>query len=335
MAALTTTNPTLKDLAGVTDPNGQIATVVELLTQTNEMLGDMTWVEGNLPTGNVTTVRTGLPPVTWRKLYGGVAAGKSTVTKVTDTCGMLEAYAEVDCALAQLNGNTAAFRMQEEMAQLQSMNQEIQRVLIYGNEGTQPEAFTGIMPRYNLSTAPNGQNVILADGAGTDNASILLVYWHPTTVHGIIPKGSVAGMQRQDKGQVTLESANGDGTGGRMEAYRTHYRWDAGFTVRDWRSVVRIANIDKSNLTKGAATGSDLADLMFQALEVVPIAAAVGRPVFYMSRNTLSFVRRQLANKTSGSTLAIEDVGGRKVYTFQGVPLHRVDAMAADEALVS
>ncbi len=335
MAALAVTNPTLKDLVNVTDPNGQIAQVVELLTQTNEMLTDMTWVEGNLPTGNVTTVRTGLPSVTWRKLYGVVQPSKSTTTKVTDTCGMLEAYSEVDVALAQLNGMAASFMLQEEMAQVQSMNQEIQRVLIYGNEGTQPEAFTGIMPRYNLSTADNGQNIIMGGGSGTDNASILLVYWHPSTVHGIIPKGSVAGMQRSYKGQVTVETMDGTAGGGRMEAFRTHYRWDAGFTVRDWRSIVRVCNIDKSLLLASAASGADLADLMFQALETVPIAAAIGRPVWYMSRNTLTFLRRQLAAKTATSTLTYEQVGGVRVSSFQGIPIHRVDAMAADEALVA
>ena len=60
-------------------------------------------VEGNLETGNKTTVRTGLPTPTWRKLYGGIQPAKSTTAQVQDSCGMLEAYAEIDKALADLD----------------------------------------------------------------------------------------------------------------------------------------------------------------------------------------------------------------------------------------
>lgn len=331
MTTLSVTNPTLLDLAKRTDPDGSIAAVVELLAMNNEMLDDMTWVEGNLPTGHRTTVRTGLPAVTWRKLYGGVQPSKSRTKQVTDNTGMLEAYAEVDKALADLNGNTASFRLSEDKAFIEAMSQEIQQTLIYGNEGTEPEAFTGLAQRYGLLSAGNGENIVDGGGTGTDNNSIWLVVWSPNTVHGIIPKGSTAGLQRKDLGEVTIE--NVDGAGGRMQGYRTHYRFDAGLTVRDWRYVVRIANIDKSLLTVSMSTGADLADLMFQALELIP-NLNVGRPVFYMSRRVRSFFRRQQSEKVKNSTLSFSDVGGRRTMFFQEVPIRRVDMLAPDEARV-
>lgn len=331
MTTLSVTNPTLLDLAKRKDPDGSIATIVELLSQTNEMLDDMTWREGNLATGHRTTVRTGLPSVTWRKMYGGVQPSKSRTKQVTDNTGMLEAYAEVDKALADLEGNTSSFRLSEDMAFLESMNQEIQQTILYGNEGTEPEAFTGLSPRYNSLSASNAENIIDAGGTGTDNNSIWLVVWGPNTAFGIVPKGSTAGLQRKDLGEVTIE--NIDGAGGRMQGYRTHYRWDAGLTVRDWRYIVRIANIDKSLLTVSMSTGADLADLMFQALELIP-NLGMGRPVFYMSRRTRSFFRRQQSEKVKNSTLSFADVGGRRTMFFQEVPIRRVDQLSADEARV-
>lgn len=332
MTTLAVTHPTLLDLAKRTDPNGQIASIVEILNQTNEMLDDMVWLEGNLPTGHRTTIRTGLPTPTWRKLYGGVQPTKSTTAQVTDTTGMLEAYAEVDKALADLNGNTAAFRLSENTPHIEGMSEEIQDTLLYGNEGSEPEAFTGLSPRFNSLSAPNAQNIIVGGGSDTDNASIWLIVWGPNTVHGIVPKGSVAGLQFEDKGQVTIE--NVDGAGGRMEAYRSHFRWDAGLCVRDWRYIVRIPNIDKSLLTVSMSTGADLADKMFQAMELIPNLSA-GRAAFYMSRTVATMFRRQLAYKTKDSTLGFEDVGGRRTMTFQGIPIRRVDKLAADEALVA
>ena len=50
MATLSVTNPTLLDLAKATDPDGKIANIVEILNETNEVLADMSWVEGNLAT---------------------------------------------------------------------------------------------------------------------------------------------------------------------------------------------------------------------------------------------------------------------------------------------
>lgn len=334
MAALSVLNPTLLDLAKATDPDGRIADVVEILNQTSEILDDMSWVEGNLPTGNRTTIRTGLPEPTWRRLYGGVIPNKGTTAQVDDNTGMLEAYAEVDKALADLNGNTSMFRLIEDRAHIEGMNQKVAYTLFYGNSGAAPETFTGLAPRFNSLSAPNAENIIVGGGAGDDNASIWLVVWGPNTVHGIVPKGSKAGLQVTDKGQVTIEDASNGSNTGRMEAYRTHYRWDVGLTVRDWRYVVRICNIDKSNLTKDASSGADLADLMYQAMEQVP-NLSMGRPAFYMSRAVRSMVRRQVTNATKQSTLTMENVGGKMIERFHGIPMRRVDALAADETLVS
>lgn len=330
MSVLATTHPTLLDITKRLDPEGKIDTIAEILNQTNEILDDMVWLEGNLPTGHRTTIRTGLPTPTWRKLYGGVQPTKSTTVQVTDACGMLEAYAEVDKALADLNGNSAAFRLSEDRAHIEGMNQEFSSTLFYGNEASEPEAFTGFGPRFNSQAAANGENIITsaADPDNADNTSIWLVVWGPNTVHGIYPKGSTAGLQMEDKGQVTIESI--DGQGGRMEAYRTHYRWDCGLSVRDWRYVVRI-NIDQEDLVKNAASGPDLVDLMTQAVELVP-SLSMGRPAFYVNRTVRSFLRRQIANKVAASTLTIEQVAGKHVTMFDGIPVRRCDSITNTES---
>ena len=335
MATLSVRNPTLLDLAKASDPDGKISTIVEILNETNEILEDMTWLEGNLPTGHRTTIRSGLPAPTWRKLYGGVQPNKATNVQVTDNTGMLEAYAEIDKALADLNGNTAAFRLSEDRAHIEGMNQEMTDTIIFGNEDTEPEAFTGLAPRFNdLSGPANADNIIDAAGTGSDNGSIWLVVWGPNTCHGIVPKGSTAGLQMDDKGQVTLEDASDGSNSGRMEAYRTHYRWDAGLTVRDWRFIVRIANIDKSARTADASSGADLPDLMFQAIDLIP-NMGMGRPAFYMDRGMRGFLRRQVPAATAMSTLTMENVGGKMLTSFMGVPVRRVDALSADEARIT
>src|SRR5690606_38346105 len=114
--------------------------------------------------------------------------------------------------------------------------------------------------------------------------------------------------------------------------YRTHFLWYCGLVVKDWRYVVRIANIDRTLLVKNAATGADLIDLMVQAIEMLP-NTRIGRAVFYVNRNIRSFLRRQIANK-SNVWLTMEEIAGKKVMTFDGIPVKRVDALLNTEARV-
>jgi len=336
MSALAASHPTLLDLAKRLDPDGKIDVIAEILTQENPILEDLSFVEGNLPTGHRTTIRTGLPTPTWRKLYGGVQPTKSNTAQVTDSCGMLEAYAEVDKALADLNGNTAAFRLSEDRAHIEGMAQELASTIIYGNEGDQPEAFTGLAPRYNSLSAANADNIVSAGGTGSDNTSIWLVVWGDQTLHGIYPKGSRAGLDMQDKGQVTIE--NVDGAGGRMEAYRTHYRHDCGLTVRDWRFAARVCNIDVSALTSDgtaadrAAAQKALINFMVQASERIP-SLSKGRAVWYVNRTIREQLRLGILEKIAGN-LAWETVSGKRVMTFDDIPVKRLDAINNTEARV-
>jgi hypothetical protein len=330
MPTLGTIAYTLGDWAKRVDQDGKVMAIIELLNQTNEVLDDMLWVEGNLPTGHKTTIRTGLPAATWRLLNYGVQPSKSATAQVTDTCGMLEAYAEVDKALADLNGNTAEFRLSEDRAFLEAMNQQMGATLFYGSTAVNPERFTGLAPRYPaLAGAQSSANIISGGGAST-LTSIWLVCWSDLTCHGIFPKGSKAGFQSQDLGEVTLLDVNN----GRYQGYRSHYKWDCGLSVRDWRYVVRIANIDTSALTKNAQSGADLIDLMAQAIEALP-NQAIGRPVFYVNQKIRSFLRRQILNKVASSTLTMDDVAGRKVMQLDGIPIKRCDQLLNTESQVS
>jgi hypothetical protein len=340
MATLGSTLPTLLDFARREDNQGSVeATLIELLAQTNQILGDMVVVEGNLQTGHRTTVRTGLPSATWRMLNYGVQPSKSSTAQITDTAGMLEAYAEVDKALAELNGNSAAWRLSEDRAFFEAMNQAMAQTLFYGDLTTNPERFLGLAPRYAASSgSASAANVIKAGGASTDNTSIWLVCWGPNTVHGFYPKGSKAGLQRQDLGEQTLL----DAAGGKFQGYRTHYKWDLGLSVRDWRYVVRICNIANSTLaTAGDSTdtSANILKYMLMALNYLP-AQGMGRPVFYMNNTVKMYLECKLINTKAGAAnpwLTMKDLtdGSGYVTQFMGVPIHRCDQITNAESLVS
>src|SRR6185436_7489263 len=243
MATLGATALTYADWAKRVDDGYRIASIIELLSQTNEILDDMIVLEGNLPTGHKTTVRTGLPQATWRLLNSGVPNAKSTTAQIVDTCGNLETYSVIDKDIADLNGNSPEFRLSEVRAFLEGMSQQVAQVLIYGNQHVNPERFTGLAPRYSsLSTAVSqtANNVLSGGGAASTNTSIWGLVWGSDTWHGTFPKGKITGLQHKDMGEWPVSDANGN----TYQAYRDHFKWELGLVGRDWRYGFRIANID-------------------------------------------------------------------------------------------
>ena len=333
MATLAATSLTLADWAKRLDPGGQVPVIAELLAQTNEILEDAVFMEGNLPTGHRVNIRTGLPTAYWRSINQGVPSSKSTTQPVDESCGMLEAYAVVDVDLAKHNGNTSEFRLSEDVPFLEAMNQAQAGTLFYGNPATDPRQFLGLATRYGtISGAGNSQNILDAGGTSSNNTSIWLVVWGDNTVFCPFPKGDKAGLIQEDQGQLTVYDANSN----RYQAYQTHYQWKNGLVVKDWRYVVRIANINVANLV--AETGAaDLIKLMSRAQDRIP-NFGMGRAAYYMNRTVFSMLKIQGLNKSQNVLNvrdALDQFGNKTtMLDFLGIPLRKVDQLLNTEARV-
>lgn len=333
MSTLAASALTLADWAKRTGGDGKVESkIAEILSQQNEILTDMVWQEGNLPTGHRMVVRTKLPTPSWRLLNQGVTPTKSATQQIDEGCAMLEDWSEVDVDVANLNGDLNAFRLSEATPHLEGMNQEFASTLLYGNADVDPEEFTGIAPRYASPTGDTGQNVIDAGGAGADNSSIYLVGWGPQTVFGVFPKGSKAGLVHEDLGLQTVQTGTGIATG-RMRAYQDHWQWKAGLAVKDWRYIVRIGSIDISVLVAdGAGATTKLIELMLKAIHRLPSQMGI-RPAFYMNRTIFEMLDIQAMNKAN-VYLGIGQEEGRSKVTMRGIPCRLVDAATELETLV-
>lgn len=330
MATLGATKLTLTDWAKRVDPDGRTAAIAELLSQSNDVLTEMQWKEGNLPTGHRVTVRTGLPTVYWRLLNKGTPSSKSTTAQVDEQAGNLEARCEIDTDLVMLNGNTPEFRMSEASAFIEAMNQEMAQTLFYGNSSVSPEEFTGLAVRYSSLSAANASNIVSGGGSGSDNSSIWLVGWGDNTIHGVFPKGSKAGLVHEDLG---IGDAF-DGSTNRYRAYMDRWQWKCGVVVKDWRYAVRIPNIDISNLI-AKSSAADLIELMIKATHRIPNLNAC-RPVFYMNRTVFQMLDIQRRDDViTGGGLKYENFEGTPTPTFRGIPVRRVDQLLETEATVS
>lgn len=340
LVALTATDLTLVDVAK-RSKDGVMLPVVEALQQRNGLLQSMVWKQGNTDTGHQVAARNSLPSVSWVRYNDGILPSKSTVDTYTERTGILEGLSSVDKRVAQINGNEAAFRASEDDAFLAQMANTLESAFFYESTAANPERILGLMPRLNSTTSKYGNQIVKADASpsGSDQTSIWLVGWGERTVYGITPRGQPTGLEMEDKGEIRDKDLV---TGAIKYKYETLFRWRCGLCVEDYRFLVRIANIDTSQLTVDGLTGSDLIRAMVKAYWQIFDPRQV-RLAWYCNRVVGSFLHQQALSKTYNSTLSIEaapmigsnGIFGQPIIKALGFPIYISDAITNTEAVVT
>lgn len=322
----------LIDIYKAQDGQGQFVPVIEMLMELNPMLDDAIAVECNKGTTHLHTVRTGLPTVTWGKLYQGIPNSKGAKAQVEDTTGFVEGLSTVDKRLLALSTNEGAVRLSEATSYLESMSQEVATKIIYGNSASDPEEFMGLAPRFNDTTAPNGGQIILAGGAGADNTSIWFVTWGDNQCNLLYPKGTQAGVQRDDKGEQRVLDAAGNAYYAKEELFT----WHIGLAVKDWRYVARIANIDVSLMAAGSVALYDFMRQAYYKLQNRRVAG--GKIAIYCNRDVLEALDALASNAGASDNfvrLKPMEIEGKEVMTYRGIPIRETDAIINTETLVA
>lgn len=310
----------------------EVAVIIELLKKTNAVLEDAIAVECNSGTRHLTTVRTGLPSVAWGKLYQGIPQSKSETAQVHDTTGFVESLSTVDKRLLEIQKNPGALRMSEAVAHLEAISQEVATRIFYGNSATDPEQFMGFAPRFSDLGSPNGDQIVDAEGSGSDNTSVWFVTWGDTESHLLYPEGTKAGVAREDKGEQRVL----DGSSNPYYVVEELFRQHVGLSVRDWRTVVRIANIDVSNLRAGSV---DIYKYMRKAFwKFNKHRNSGGRMAIYCNADVLEALDADTTPTTSTTASFVRlkptEVDGKEVMAYRGIPVRQCDALVNTEARV-
>lgn len=346
MGVLTASFPTLLDVARRRAPGGGVDIVAEILQQYNDILDDIPWIEGNLPTGHQTTLRTSKPGMSFRLLNQGVVPVKTTTGQIVDSCAIIEKRSHIDIEELAIAIDKQAFRMSEDKGIIESCMDDLSQTLVYGDVTVNPERFNGLASRYyavadSSTTSTTKANVFDAGGTGSDNTSVWLVCWSTDKVFGIYPKGSIGGLDHKDLGEITVVDPNNSSAF--MEVMASKYTWKCGLCIRDWRYVVRICNIDVSNLATagdGTDTSANLLKFMSRAIDQLPPKGGGYRPVFYMNNKTLAMLRVKMQDK-SNVHLQLEQLMSEsiprheKTLTYMGVPCRRIDSILNTESRIT
>ncbi|AUR82072.1 major capsid protein [Vibrio phage 1.021.C._10N.222.51.F9] len=331
MATLGNSFIDLIDIYKMQDGQGQFNPIIEMLMEMNPILEDAIAVECNKGTTHLHTVRTGLPSVTWGRLYKGIPNSKGRTAQVEDTTGFVEGLSTIDKRLLDLSTNEGAVRLSEAQAYLEAMSNEVAGKIFYGNTADDPEEFMGLAPRFNDKSAANGGQIIDAGGTGSDNTSIWFVTWGDNQCNLLYPKGTQAGVQREDMGEQRVTDENGNA----YYAKEEKFTWHVGMAVKDWRYVSRVANIDVSDMAGGTVKLYDFMRKAYYKLQNRRVAG--GKMAIYCNRDVLEALDALATN--AGATdsfvrLKPMEIEGKEVMTYRGIPIRESDAILNTEARV-
>jgi len=344
--------PNLMDWAAMSSPDGTIGYIVNLMAQCNDVVADAIAKPGNLPMGHETSVVVGLPQPSWKANNQGIAATKPIFGKQKFSIGILRDYGMVDKDEAELNGEVAQFRLQQAKPHMQGMAQKFANSVFYANENTVPQSTTGLTLYYNaLSTtvAATAKNVISAGGAGSSNASLWLNGWSDEGGTAVLfPKGSAAGLQHEDKGDIVpLYDVNGL----RYEGYTDVFTWKLGVCVDNWQFNARICNIDTTTTAGGllSTTPPDLFALMSAAINLLPHTTPrasgitktddpngnIGHKFTWTSDRTVKTAMEIQAIRNKNVLMSPTEYDGAPVLNWRGIPIRLNDQLTDAEATVS
>jgi hypothetical protein len=332
MAVIGNTMVDLIDLYKRQDKDGSYIPVIEMLSEENAILEDAIAVECNNGSTHKHTVRTGLPAVSWGKLYKGIPNDKSKTAQVEDTTGFVEGLSTVDERIVQLAGdNAGAVRMQEAMSYIEAMQQEVATKMFYGNTADDPEEFMGLAPRFNSKSAANGKQIIDAGGTGSNNTSIWMLAWGDNQCQLLYPKGTKAGISREDMGRQRVLDADGNA----YYAYEEKFKWDIGLAVKDWRYVTRIANINVTDMAAGSVALYDFLRKAYYQMQSRRVPG--GKLAIYLNRDVLEALDALATNAGASDSfirLRPMEIEGKEVMTYRGIPLRETDALLNTEERV-
>lgn len=322
----------LIDVYKLQDGKGNFVDVIEILAEMNPILDDAIAVECNKGTTHLHTIRSGLPAVAWGKLYQGIPNGKGRTTQVEDTTGFVEGLSQVDIRLLDLSTNEGAVRLNEAQAYLEAMSQEVTTKLFYGNTASDPEEFMGFAPRFSSLSATNGNQIVDAGGTGSDNTSIWFVTWGDNQAQLLYPKGSQAGVQREDMGKQRVT----DGSGNAYYVKEEKFTWHVGLAVKDWRYIARIANVDVSLMQAGSVAMYTFMRKAYYRLQSRRVKG--GKMAIYCNRDVLEALDAIATNAGASDNfvrLTRKDVEGAEVLMYRGIPIRESDALINTEARIT
>lgn len=330
MATLINSAYTLPEILKERASDGSRMNLIDVLSGRYPLLEEAVWEQANGDIvhefAQVAYEPTGTPV----RYNEGTALSASVSKTLREPLMTLEDRLQIDVRELEIAPDAVAFRMQREQVHFRGMIKTFHNIIFakngYGNLGTDMRQIDGLTTRMNALSA---NSVVSAGGTGTGTlASIWVVKWGIDATTLLYPRKVGNALRVEDLAIQPAYDANMN----RYEAVMTKFSWTFGLKVGDPRAVKRLCNIAPTG-TGAFDTDATCENKLIDIIEALPNGDTTG-VVIYAGPTVMAQIRKRL-NSKSNMYFTEQDVWGRRMLTFQDIPIVRVDSLVADESTIS
>lgn len=287
---------------------------VNLIAKKNDFLDDVRWEEGIGLTSHLIGQIVSMPDITESADNQGYGTGKDEVINVDEFACEIGSNNPIDVRTLMRSPNPREFRSRKDDSHIVAHGEKLVERVFSGNRKTNPLQIDGLYNRnfWAGSISSNGAYQLSAGGiSGADMFDAWVIRHGEDAFKMWYPRGSKAGINIEDKGELPVL----DAAGKMYFAQVTHFDWKFGLGIYDPRNIVRVSNIKPSD------SAQKLEETLVRAINRMRGENDI---VIYLPSEVYTQLDILAMNKTN-AVYTKEDVFGRKVTTFRGVPVRKVE----------
>ena len=318
-------------------PDGTAATIIDVISQQNEINQYAMWEPCNRITMHQVTRVASKPAGSVRMYNQGITAEAGVTEIVIEPTEMLDGLSRVDVALNRHQPDP----LQEDGLYFSGMFETHVGHLFDSNRGTSPAQIMGINNRadYNaLSSDMTYDNAAGSASATSNKTSIYIIQFGPKMVTLLYPRNDPQGSSRglpiktEDYGKTIV--ADSVVTAKSLPMWQTWFEVHFGVAIYDPRCIKRICNISTSNID-GVDDFSFDEDLIIDATSDLEYG---GKGAVMFCNRTIKAQMQKRANIKGNAMFTQHDDGdglfARPVLRCLGIPVAEVAQITNTQAYV-
>lgn len=320
------TKYTMLDRAKQTIDGKTVLPIYEVMNElVDDFFMDVPFVEANMGLQHKMIRDTGMVASTNRNFYSGVKSSKRNTQVVYEKIQLKERRREIDEDEIDTLANGAEKLRQEDEGHTRKLGEDVVDAFFNSVSTDGSEHMSGLFQRLDALN-PTGLNNVIGNGYGSTGTSILIIEWNTDKeggCFGLYPPGWAGagklGVAARDKGKEKV--ADEDDATATYYAYVAQFKAWMGLAVANNRKIARLANI---NPTVGGA--DSFTDGGPENLITLLNGGRFRKERTRIYCNTT--VKTQMdvyALNKANLQWSTQEVFGRPVTTFQGIPIRVLD----------
>jgi hypothetical protein len=303
------------------DPEGKLHDLIDVFKDKRPIIEEGYWIKANDKTTHEYLRVASRPTGAFIRINEGYTNEGVGQVPVKCDLAMIGSRCDLDKRLAKRQPSPSAWRAQRNKIHVRGMVSNFNTKWYTGSHTTDEKEVDGLLTTYNALTCTNIKNL----SGSTNLYPVVIVKWGEDGVFGLYPDGEEPAFTEDDQGIVQLFDSNNLPFPG----YRSYFNFAYGWGLGDEKNFRRLVNVDYTAIASASSYTFENA-----LIEQINELSDPSNAVIYCGRQILTAIQQRI-NMKSNVNFTAEQVWGRMLPTFNGIPIVRDDALSTSESAVT